>query len=84
MLILTSCQYSPYADEYTTEEPLMSAVIGSYVLDKQTISPDLKTIKDSMTGEEVIPRIEFFEDSTYKVEYLPNKLNTVNKEFITK
>ena len=86
LLILTSCQYSPYADEYTIEEPAASAVTGSYVLDKQTVSYDLKIIKDSLTGKVLVPKIEFSEDGTYRVEHLPliKGMNTIHKGFITK
>ncbi|HYV93804.1 MAG TPA: hypothetical protein VE978_18655 [Chitinophagales bacterium] len=69
--IFSSCQYDPYAYKYTTEEPNNSDLIGTFIFEQQTVDFGIKEFKDSITGENVIPKIEIYKDGNYEVEYLP-------------
>lgn len=71
LILLTSCQYDPYAHQYTTKEPNESNIVGTYIFENQTVDFGLKSFKDSITGEVVIPMIEIFKDGSYKVKNLP-------------
>jgi hypothetical protein len=41
ILILNGCQRDPYANEYTTDEPLTRDVVGSYEFQMQTVDSEL-------------------------------------------
>jgi hypothetical protein len=68
--IFAGCQYDPYAHKYTTEEPRNSDLIGTYIIENQTVDLQIKDFKDS-TGKTVAPKIEILQDGKYKVENLP-------------
>lgn len=65
--LLTSCQYDPYAHNYTTVEPTEKEVIGTYEFDMQTV--DRSVDKGKFENER--PLIVINADKTYKIIGLP-------------
>jgi len=66
LLLLTGCQYDPYAHTYTTEKPEASDLAGTYNLTEQTVTPGgLAALK----GEPC--RIELQKDGTFAAVNVP-------------
>ncbi|MFH2142870.1 MAG: hypothetical protein ABIJ97_10630 [Bacteroidota bacterium] len=71
IFLFVSCQYDPYAIEYTTDEPVDADITGTYLFEKQTVDNKIKSFIDSTNGSAVNPKIEIFEDGKYKADNLP-------------
>ena len=67
LILLTSCLYSSYADEYLTEEPRIEDIVGVYKFDKQTVNYNLD--KDKIRSRH--PTIIIKADKTYKIKEIP-------------
>ncbi|MFC6999417.1 hypothetical protein [Rufibacter roseus] len=67
LILVTSCFYSPYADEYLTEEPRIEDVVGVYRFDKQTVNYNLD--KNKIRRRQ--PTIIIKADKTYEIKEIP-------------
>jgi len=71
-MVITGCQYSPYAHLYTTSEPNTTDIIGTYTFDKQTVDYSIKEFRDSTNNDLVTPTIVLYSDNRYVVKNLPH------------
>ncbi len=71
LTILISCQYDPYAHNYTTTKPNESDLVGKYTFERQTVDNKITEFTDSKKNQTVIPKIEINENGTYNVVNLP-------------
>jgi hypothetical protein len=60
------CQYAPYANKLTTEQPGSTALIGAYVLTAQTLTNDGL---DFLQGRQA--KIQLFSDGTFSADDFP-------------
>ncbi|NOZ46460.1 MAG: hypothetical protein GXO79_06720 [Chlorobi bacterium] len=56
LIIISSCQYDPYAHKFTTIEPKKSELIGEYFFNNQTVDNSIDEFKDE-NGGVIIPKI---------------------------
>ncbi len=66
LALLAGCQYDPYARTFTTEKPETSAVVGRYVLTKQTV---VNGGLPAMQGRPCV--VELAADGTFKATNVP-------------
>lgn len=66
-ILLTSCQYDPYAHNYTTVEPTAKDVIGTYEFHMQTV--DRRVDNNKFKNDR--PLMVIKADKTYKIVGLP-------------
>lgn len=66
LVILMGCRYDPHAHLYTTEEPKVSDVIGTYKLSSETLN---KSDLSELEGKECM--LELFADGTFKGTNIP-------------
>src|SRR5688572_30808382 len=77
LITISSCQYSPYTDEYLTEKPKPEDIIGIYKFDKQTVNYDL----DKEKINEFRPTIIVKADKTFEVKEIPYFRNSDLKKY---
>ena len=70
LLIISSCQYDPYAHKLTTNEPEKSELIGEYIFNTQTVDNSIKEFKTE-NGKVVIPKIIIKPNGEFEVENIP-------------
>ena len=61
---LVSCQYDPHAHLLTTKEPLREAIVGTYVVDRFELTPEL-------SGKSAAIVIELRENGTFSAKNVP-------------
>ena len=72
LIVVNSCQYDPFAHQYTTEEPSKSDIIGEYVLEMQTIDPGVKEFLEPNSNRIANPKIILSSDTTFKFINVPD------------
>ncbi|ALJ00719.1 hypothetical protein [Rufibacter tibetensis] len=77
VVLLASCLYSPYADEYITEEPSIEDVVGVYEFDTQTVNHNLD--KDKIKSSR--PTITIKADKTFELNQMPYFKTSANAEY---
>ncbi|RDC65960.1 hypothetical protein [Adhaeribacter pallidiroseus] len=77
LILLSGCLYSPYADEYFTEEPRLEDVVGVYKFDKQTVNYNLDNDKIKSRR----PMIIIKADKTYEIKEIPYFRVSANDEY---
>lgn len=75
VLIITGCQYDPYADSMTNYKPKLVDITGNYILDQQTLTDNLSDKQRQQA------KIIIYPDSTFKAISIPYSLDPVSFKF---
>jgi hypothetical protein len=67
ILVLTGCYYDPYADKYTTEEPEIKDVVGTYKFEYQNVNWDYDKEKIKKND----PTIILYPDNSFEIKHIP-------------
>lgn len=71
ILWLSGCQYAPYANKYTIQEPNKADIIGTYIFDSETVNIKSQDFQKRLIDKKILPEIELLNNETYTTKDLP-------------